>query len=277
MDQLLFGPSGSPRSAARPGTEAGIRRVKELGLGCLEMALVQRVNIGQETARKVRATAKAEGIRLSIHAPYYINLNSREPDKIEGARDRILKAARAGHWTGALDIALHLAYYHDDPPAEVYSRVQHHLSDILNILRTEGITDVCLRPEVMGEPAQFGTLDEVLSLSTEIDGVQPCIDFAHLHARTRGEYNTYNEFCAILRQVESKLGRRGLENMHIHVSGIAYGPRGERHHLILEESDFNYKDLLRALKDFDCKGLVVNESPNQEVDALRLLETYTSL
>lgn len=241
------------------------------------MAMVQRVSIGEETARKVRATAEAEGIRLSIHAPYYINLNSREMDKVVGARDRILKAARAGHWTGARDIALHLAYYHSEPPREVYTRVKSHLGELLAILHDEGIDDVRLRPEVMGEPTQFGTLDEVLDLSTEINGVLPCIDFAHLHARTLGGYNTYDEFCGILRQVEAKLGRQSLDDMHLHISGIAYGPKGERNHLILEESDFNYKDFLRALKDFDCKGLVVCESPNQEVDALLLQETYFAL
>ncbi len=241
------------------------------------MALVQRVGIGEETARKVRATAEAEGVRLSIHAPYYINLNSREPDKIEGARDRILKAARAGHWTGARDIALHLAYYHGDPPREVYARVKRHLAELLAILHDEGIDDVRLRPEVMGEPTQFGTLDEVLDLSAEIEGVLPCIDFAHLHARTIGGYNTYDEFCEILREVEAGLGRPALDDMHIHVSGIAYGPKGERNHLILEESDFNYEDFLRALKEFECHGLVVCESPNQEVDALLLQETYHSL
>jgi deoxyribonuclease-4 len=277
MQALFFGPSGVPHSAAKSTSEAGIRRVKELNLDCMELAYVQRVSIGEKSARKLRVLAQEEGVALSIHAPYYINLNSREPDKVEASKERILMAARAGHWTGARDIALHLGFYHDDPPARVYTRVRDGLAECLDRLRGEDITDVILRPEVMGQQAEFGTLDEVLDLSVELDGVLPCIDFAHLHARTEGAYNTYDEFVHVLRQVETRLGRRGLEDIHIHVSGIEYGPKGERNHVILQESDFNYRAFLQALKDLSVKGLVVCESPNQEDDALLLQKAYQEL
>ena len=56
----------------------------------------------------------------------------------------------------------------------------------------------------------------------------PCIDFAHFHARTNGKYNTYGEFSEILEKIEKKLGKKGLENMHIHITGIAYGEKGEK-------------------------------------------------
>ncbi|MFQ6119545.1 MAG: TIM barrel protein, partial [Methanosarcinales archaeon] len=122
-------------------------------------------------------------------------------------------------------------------------------------------------------PTQFGTLEEILNLSMELDGILPCIDFAHLHART-GKNNTYSEFHSILSMIENNLGKESLEDMHIHVSGIEYEIRGEKRHLILKESDFNYQDLLKAWKEFDIKGLVICESPNLEGDALLLKEEY---
>jgi deoxyribonuclease-4 len=250
--------------------------VAELGLGCMEMAFVRRVSMGEKTAARVRQVAEETGVALSIHAPYYINLNSREPDKVEGARQRILAAAQVGHWTGARDIALHLAFYHDDPPAEVYARVRDQLRELTAIIRDKGWSTV-LRPEVMGKPSQFGTLDEVLDLSAELDGVQPCLDFAHLHAREVGAFNTYDEFVWVLRRVEERLGRAALEDLHIHVSGIQYGDKGEREHLAFADADFNYRDLIRALVDLDCKGLVVCESPIQEDDALILQQVYQEL
>ncbi|MEA2120931.1 MAG: hypothetical protein EGMGGAKC_00238 [Dehalococcoides mccartyi] len=73
------------------------------------------------------------------------------------------------------------------------------------------------------------------------------------------------------------LGESALKNMHIHISGIDYSPRGERQHLNLAESDFNYKELLLCLRDKGCAGLVICESPNLEEDALLLKETYFSL
>jgi len=137
-------------------------------------------------------------------------------------------------------------------------------------------TGVWLRPEVTGKASQFGTVEEVLRLSSELEGVAPCIDFAHLHART-GKSNSYAEFAAILEQIERKLGRAALGNMHIHVSGIKYGESGEIKHLNLQDSDFDYVNLVRALKDFKVGGLVISESPNLEGDALLLQQTYRSL
>ena len=105
----------------------------------------------------------------------------------------------------------------------------------------------------------------------------PCIDFAHLHARSNGKFNTENEFNEILIKYEKELGKIALENMHIHLSGINYGEKGEKNHLILENSDMNYKDLLKVLKEFKCKGVIVCESPNVEQDALLLKKIYSNI
>ena len=65
--------------------------------------------------------------------------------------------------------------------------------------------------------------------------------------------------------------------MHIHCSGIKYGAKGELKHLVLEESDLQYVELLRALKDYDVKGLLICESPNLEEDAVLMQETYNTM
>jgi deoxyribonuclease-4 len=125
----------------------------------------------------------------------------------------------------------------------------------------------------MGKSTQFGTLDELLALSAEIEGVLPCLDFSHMHAR-EGKENSYPEFSAILSKVEEILSKEGLSNMHMHISGIEYGSNGEKNHLILKESDFNYPELLVVLKEFKVRGLVICESPNLEGDALLLKKIY---
>ena len=65
--------------------------------------------------------------------------------------------------------------------------------------------------------------------------------------------------------------------MHIHITGIAYGPKGEKNHLNLKESDLQYEELLKSLKDFKVKGVVVCESPNIEGDALMMQKIYSRL
>jgi len=275
MGELLFGPAGVPLSAKARSTEAGIERVAELGLGCMELEFVQGVKMGKETALAVGETAKRLGIALSAHGPYFINLNAAEPDKVRASQERILQTARIAALCGARSIVFHAAFYLNDPPERVYEQVKSQLQWITKQLRAEG-NKVWVRPEVTGKGTQFGTLEEVLRLSAEIEGVAPCIDFAHWHART-GEYNSYDGFVSILKQVEEVLGRQALEDMHIHVSGIAYTRSGESRHLNLQNSDFNYKEFIKALCDFRVKGLVISESPNLEEDALLLQETYRSV
>lgn len=274
-ENLLFGTAGVPASSPKLDSLAGIARLRELGLDCMELAWVRRVSMGERTAAKVRQKAEECRVALSVHAPYYINLNSAEADKVAASRERILKAARAGWLCGARNIVFHAAFYHDDPPEVVYERVKGHLVELTQELRAEG-NDTVLRPETTGKQSQFGTLEELLALSREVEGVAPCIDFAHLHART-GENNSYEEFAAILGKIEEALGRTGLEDMHIHLSGIEYSPRGEREHIMLAKADMHYMKVLQALMDFHVKGLLVCESPDQEVDALMLQEAYRQL
>ena len=76
--------------------------------------------------------------------------------------------------------------------------------------------------------------------------------------------------------VEKYLGKEGLREMHIHLSGINYSEKGEKNHLILEESDMNYKELLKVWKEFKIKGVVISESPNIEGDALLMQKTFSS-
>ena len=128
----------------------------------------------------------------------------------------------------------------------------------------------------MGKASQFGTVEEILRLCAELEGLAPCMDFAHWHART-GKSNSYDEFTSILIQIKNKLGQVALDNMHIHVSGIAYGNKGETKHLNLQDSDFQYTELLKALRDYNVKGTIICESPSIEDDAILLKNTYKSL
>ena len=276
MDGLLFGTAGNPHSTGgNKSTLDGIERIAELGLDCMELEFVQGVRMGEGTARLVADVATRERVRLSAHAPYFINLNAHEPEKIKASQNRILQAARIAALCGAESVTFHAAFYLGDPPGKTYNTVKRYLGEILSQLEREDIR-VWIRPEVAGKASQFGTIDEVLNLSAELEGVAPCIDFAHWHART-GEFNSYPEFASILRQVKERLGRAALDDMHIHVSGIKYGAKGEISHLNLEESDFRYVELLKALKDYDVGGIVICESPNLEEDALLLQATYKGL
>lgn len=276
ISELLFGTGGIPVSAKLPSTEAGIERIAELGLGCMEVEFVRGVNMSSEAAVSAGELAARRNVVLTAHGPYFINLNAVEPQKVHMSKERILQTARIAALFDAKSITFHAAFYLKNTPGQTYAVVKRHLEEIVNILRKEG-NKVTISPEAAGKSSQFGTLEEILQLSSEIEGVAPCLDFAHLHART-GKANSYQEFIYILDQIEGKLGRQALDNMHIHLSGIAYGKKGETKHLMLQDSDFQYVDLLRALKERKAKGVVITESvPHLEEDALLLQQAYRAL
>jgi len=274
-DRLLFGTAGVPISSSGRDTVSGIRRVRELGLDCMELEFVQGVRMGEKTAADVHKTADEEQIALSVHGPYYINLNAAESEKITASIQRIYDSARIGSLCSATNIVFHPAFYLKDEKKVVYDRVFNLLKEITARLDDEGIF-ATLRPETTGKATQFGDVDELLSISEEIDGVLPCFDFSHIHARD-GKHNTYEEFKEIFEKIEKKLGKDGLKTMHCHISGIEYTAKGERNHLKLQESDMNYVSLMEVFKEFKACGTIICESPNIEEDALLMKKTYDAL
>ena len=276
MDKLLFGTAGIPLSSKGLGTAEGIIGVKELDLGAMELEFVHSVHVSREKAPIVKKSAEDNNIVLTCHAPYFINLNSSEKLKLKASIGRILNSARILDLCGGWSVCFHPGFYQKSTKEETFNAIKKAIKEVSQTLKEEK-NKVWIRPETTGKETQFGNVDEILMLSQEFDNVMPCVDFAHFHARTNGKYNTYEEFSEILGKIEKALGKKGLENMHMHVTGIAYSAKGEKHHLNLKESDLNYNDLIKAIKDFKVKGVLISESPNIEGDAILCRETYEKL
>jgi len=276
MDRLRFGTPGIPNSTKPSNTVNGVKRVRELGLDAMELEFTYSVNVSEKMAPDVRKMAKANDIALTCHGQYFVNLAAVEEKKIHASINRMLSVARRLHECGGWSATWHAAFYLKRPKEAVYTMVKQNIKEVVKTLQDES-NPVWVRPETTGKPTQWGDLQETIKLSQEVEQVLPCVDFSHLHARNGGGNNSTEEFRETLRQIEKGLGREALNNMHIHLSGIEYGPKGERRHLILEESDMQWQDLLKVWKEFKLKGVVTSESPNIEEDALLLQKTFANL
>lgn len=248
--------------------------LKNMNLDGMELEFVHGVRMSDKSAEFVKSMS--EDFVITAHGPFYINLNSSEPDKTDASVQRIIDTASVAASAGAFSITFHAAYYMGQDKQTVYNQVKTQTERIVNILKKQK-TEVWIRPETTGKETQWGDIDEIIKLSKEFDIVLPCIDFSHLHARSVGRYNTYDEFCNILEKIGKKLGQIALDNFHGHLAGIEYTGKGEKRHLNLENSDMNYKDLLKAMKSFDVKGALVCESPNIEDDCKLIKDFYLTL
>ena len=205
---------------------------------------------------------------LSVHAPYYINLNG-EDEKWPRLRKYLMDAVHFGNLAGATDIIFHPGTYFGRPADEVLKVTIPRLQGCVDELRAGG-NPVTLRPETSGKASMLGSLADTLAMAREIPGVVPCVDFAHLHARLGdGSMNSYDEWMAALDFYRKSLGDDAIQHLHIHLSGINYGPRGEKNHLVMEEADMDFKTLMRALHESGAQGRILCESPVLEVDALK--------
>lgn len=266
-----FGTVGAPKSTPKkPGGSVGaVLRIRELGLSAFELGWVRSVRVTEKTCAEIKAAAAEQDVALSVHAPYFINLNGTE-EEWPNSRKRLMDAAHYGHLAGATEIVFHPGSYFQMEPGEVLKVALPRLAGCVEELRAAG-NPVTLRPETMGRAALLGSLEDTLAMSAAIDGVLPCVDFAHLHARFGdGSQNTYDEWCRSLERYGKTLGKKALKNLSCHLSGIEYTDKGEKEHLPLEESDLDLDAILRALKDFGCAGRILVESPWEvmETDAL---------
>ena len=272
-----FGTVGSPISTPKkPGGSVGaILCIRELGLEALELGWVQSVRVSEDTCAAINTTGREHDVMISVHAPYFINLNASDEEWVN-SRKRLMDAAHYGNLAGATDIVFHPGSYFEKPPSEVLPVAIKRLQGCLEELRSTG-NMVTLRPETMGKSAMLGSLEDTLEMSQALPGVEPCIDFAHLHARPGdGSINTYDEFSHILEEYGNSLGDQSLTRLHIHLSGIQYGPKGEREHLLLKDPDLNLGDLFSALDAFHCGGRILCESPVMEEDALYMKSLWVN-
>ena len=274
VKKLNFLTPGIPSSAK--GYKEGLNIIKNTELDGLEVEFVHGVKMNDETQKFVKDFSAENNLTLTCHAPFYINLNSQEPEKIDASVERIIETANVGKNIGAYSITFHSAFYMKQNPEDVYKTVYKSMEKICSHLEKEN-NNIWIRPETTGKGTQWGTFEEITELSKNFKNVLPCIDFSHIHARYNGKYNTYDEFSKIFEYMGNQLGQNIFENFHAHLAGIEYGAKGEKQHLIFEESDMNYKDLLKVFKKYDVKGALVCESPNIEVDTKLLKDYYLSL
>ena len=273
-----FGTVGAPLGTPKkPGGSAGaIEFSKSIGLNTLELGWVQSVRVTEATCALIKGKALEQKVSLSVHAPYFFNLNATE-EEWPKSRKRLMDAAHYGNLAGATDIIFHPGSYFERLPRDVLKVSIPRLKDCVKQLR-KAKNPVILRPETMGKSAMLGSLEDTLAMSAAIKGVQPCLDFAHLHARPGdGTMNTVKEWKTLLEAYQASLGKEALKSLHVHLSGIEYGPKGEKNHLALGKSDLKLDALFEVLKDFGCGGRILCESPIMEEDALILKKTWMKI
>lgn len=262
--EIKLGPAGS----SGYGTLEGIKFVNEKGLHAMEVEFVRGVKMGNDLAKRCGKIAKELGIDLSIHAPYYINLASDDPEKRKASVKRILDSCERGHHLGATNIIFHAAYYGKHDKESVHDIVREAIIAMQKHIEKKG-WKVKLAPETTGKGSQWGDLDETIKMVKETD-CSFCVDFAHLYARNRGVI----DYKKVMDKIETLKPK--LNHIQCHFSNIEYTMKGERRHLVLDGKP-PFEPLAKELLSRKISATIISESPVTWEDSLKMKMIFEKL
>ncbi|MBS3052840.1 MAG: TIM barrel protein [Candidatus Aenigmarchaeota archaeon] len=270
MQKIFLGPAGIP-TTTKGGTLEGIKEVSRLGLNSIECEFVRGVRMKPELAREVGDLAKKLNIQLTIHAPYFINLCSKDKKTIEASKKMILDSADRGELMNAKAIAIHSAYYTGLNSKQALEKTKEGFMDILDKMKSEGIKNVKLGIETMARESQFGTLDETIELCKEARQLIPYIDWAHLFARNNGKID-YGEVFDKLKILKS-------DRIYSHFEGVKFDEKKKRFvdvHVPIN-SHPPFEPLAREILKRKIDITVISESPLLEHDSLKMKNIFEKL
>ncbi len=282
MNMAKFGPAGTGDSFKEQGYKTSLQvpgYLDKMGLNWFEYQCGRGVNIGEDKAVALGEKAKEHGIGISLHAPYYISLASKEEEKRDNSVNYILQSARAVSAMGGDRIVVHPGGLGGLARDDATALACVTLKKAQDCLDANGLSHVHICPETMGKINQLGTLEEVLQMCGVDERFLPCIDFGHLNARTHGAVNSADAFTAILDEVESRLGHDRMKVFHSHFSKIEYTDGGEKRHLTFEDQVFgpDFSPLAELIAKKNLSPVFVCESAgSQAEDAAQMQAVYRS-
>jgi len=279
LGRLRFGPAGKPL-----GFRGGMEKVPEylasIGLDALEYEAVRGVRIGEEKARRLGEEARKYDIKLSMHAPYYINLASPDEDTVEKSLDRLREAMIASDWMGVYAVVFHPGYYKGNKSEEeALRRVIEALKRLEGELEGR-VTTPELAPETTGKKSQVGSVEETIEICRNLRRCRPAVDWAHLYARYQGNFaRSVDEVIKVIEIIERELGSRATRPLHTHFSKIEYGEGGEREHHTLSEESYGpeWEVVCRAYLETGIDAVIISESPVLDKDAIAMRDICRKL
>ena len=232
---------------------------------------------GAETALKIGAAARAHGIRMSIHAPYFINLSSEETERMEKNVGYVMETAQLAVPLGAARMVVHCGGQGKLTRERAMRNTHENVKNILRALDEAHLTGCTVCLETMGKKSVLGSAEEVCELVAADDRLLPCIDFGHLNCRTNGGLSTREDVACLFDLMENTIGVERTRIMHAHFSHIEYNDKGEVRHLTFADTVYG-PEFLPVAQEAAARGyaptFICESAGTQAEDAVTMMELY---
>ena len=232
---------------------------------------------GEDTAKKIGAAARAHGIQMSIHAPYFINLSSEESERMEKNIGYVLDTARLAVPLGAVRMVVHCGGQGKLTRERAMRNTHENVKNILRALEEEHLTGCAVCLETMGKKSVLGSAEEVCELVAADERLLPCIDFGHLNCRTGGGMSTREDVARLFDLLENGIGAERTRILHAHFSHIEYNDKGEVRHLTFSDTVYG-PDFLPVAQETAARGyaptFICESAGTQAEDARMMMDLY---
>ncbi|MFA6859779.1 MAG: TIM barrel protein [Clostridia bacterium] len=283
MSETKFGPAGNDQLFYDEGNTSSLQAPKwiaNLGLNLFEYSFGSGINISDANARLIGEEAKKYGIEMSVHAPYYINFASVEPELVEKSFMYVTKSLEKLKIFGGKNCVVHMGSTGRQRREEAFEGIMRNLDILLEKVEEKGLSDLYICPETMGKNVQIGTVDEIVEFCKKGKNLVPTFDFGHINCIGQGSLKTKQDYEAIFEKALNNLDEEKVKNCHIHFSKIQYGPKGELKHLTLEDNLYGppFEPLAEAIIELRLTPSIICECKGKmAIDAVTMQKIYNSL
>lgn len=260
---IRIGQAGIPLSCKGRTNKDGIIYTKQaLDLNAMEVQFVRGLYVmADEEAQFMKDYSQENDVELHVHAPYYINLAG--DDEVDLSFEKILFSAKIADKMGAKTVVIHPGYYGESSEKKTMKKIIKNTKKLQSLFK-KGKIKTKIGLETMGKQKVFGSLDEIIEVCSNVKGIVPVIDMAHIHARCNGCLKERQSF----ENIFEKLKPLKLKHYLIHLTGVLYENGNEYYHLPIKKGDMPLAPLVDVILDNNYNVTLISESPLLEHDAV---------
>ena len=280
---IRFGPSGNSQIFYDDGYKTSLEApkwLKEHDLNAYEYSFGRMFNMSHDKAKLLGDEAEKNGVLVSVHAPYYINLANPTEESFEKNANYLITSLSYLRDFKGNQCVFHPGSCGKETRDVAFQRILSRMDKLLEKVYLAGYGDLYICPETMGKSQQIGSVKEVVEMCKFDKCLIPTLDFGHINAVTGGTLKTADDYRKILDYVYNELGEFKAKNLHIHFSKIEYTSKGEVKHLTLEDTVYGpeFEPLAQVIKEMGLEPTIISESKETMMeDAMKLRDIYNFL
>jgi deoxyribonuclease-4 len=201
-------------------------------------------------------------VELSMHTPYYMDLTSGN----ELTQKSIDSIRWAGLLTSQMDggtVISHIGLYGDLGKKEATKTITENITGVMGFWHDHKIK-ARLGFETSGRQEVFGSLEEIMTICDDIEGVVPVLNFAHLHARQNGTLREPQDFAELF----DRIGPYMDGHYYTHFSGVEHEGGNEKRVTPIKKGDLRFEPLAEYLTENTPNCTIISSSPLLEHDAM---------